>query len=141
MAAFVATTMLHGGMLIYGSQEVGYPEPINFFKYVPVDWSANSALREEYKKLVSIYNEHGALRSSGKVVPFDDDENNILCVDRVLNNDNVLVVVNVRDHAASFEVPAMWAGKDVTDLMTGKRIHLERRFHMQPYQYLLLFND
>ena len=25
MAAFVATTMLHGGMMIYGSQEVGYP--------------------------------------------------------------------------------------------------------------------
>ena len=47
MAAFVATTMLHGGMLIYGSQEVGYPETINFFKYVPVNWNANPALREE----------------------------------------------------------------------------------------------
>ena len=61
MAAFVATTLLHGGMLIYGSQEVGYPEPINFFKYVPVNWQANSALREEYKKIISIYNEHPAL--------------------------------------------------------------------------------
>jgi len=141
MAAFVATTMLHGGMLIYGSQEVGYPETINFFKYVPVDWNANSALREEYKKLVSIYNEHGALRSSGKVLSFDDEENNILCVDRVLNNDNVLVVVNVRDQACSCDVPTMWVGKDVTNLMTGEKMHLEKRFNMQPYQYLLLDNE
>lgn len=141
MAAFVATTMLHGGMLIYGSQEVGYPETINFFKYVPVDWKANPELREEYKKLVSIYNAHPALRSSGKVRALDDDENNILCVDRVLNNDNVLVVVNVRDIPCSSDVPGMWAGKDVVDLMTGERMHLERRFNLKPYQYLLLHNN
>jgi len=141
MAAFVATTMLHGGMLIYGSQEVGYPEPINFFKYVPVNWKANPELRDEYKKLVAIYNEHPALRSSGKVRVLDDDENNVLCVDRVLNNDNVLVVVNVRDVPCSSDVPGMWAGKDVTDLMSGTRIHLEHRFHLKPYEYKLLFNE
>ena len=138
MAAFVATTMLHGGMLIYGSQEVGYPETINFFKYVPVDWNANSALREEYKKLVAIYNDHPALRSSGKVNAFDDDENNILCVDRVLNNDNVLVIVNVRNTPHGIEVPSMWAGKEVVNLMTGEPLELNQRITLEPYQYLLL---
>lgn len=138
MAAFVATTMLHGGMLIYGSQEVGYPETINFFKYVPVDWNANSALREEYKKLVAIYNDHPALRSSGKVNAFDDDENNILCVDRVLNNDNVLVIVNVRNTPHGIEVPSMWAGREVVNLMTGEPLELNQRITLEPYQYLLL---
>ncbi len=137
MAAFVATTMLHGGMLIYGSQEVGYPETINFFHYVPVDWNANSALREEYKKLVAVYNDHPALRSSGKVIAFDDDENNVLCVDRVLNNDNVLVVVNVRDGVNSIDVPPMWQGKTVTNLMTGEQTELNASIKLQPYQYLL----
>ena len=137
MAAFVATTMLHGGMLIYGSQEVGYPETINFFHYVPVDWNANSALREEYKKLVAIYNDHPALRSSGKVNAFDDDQNNVLCVDRVLNNDNVLVVVNVRDGVNSIDVPPMWQGKTVTNLMTGEQTELNTSIKLQPYQYLL----
>ncbi len=140
MAAFVATTMLHGGMLIYGSQEVGYPETINFFHYVPVDWSANSELREEYKKLVAIYNDHAALRSGGKVTPFDDDENNVLCVDRVLNNDNVLVIVNVRDTECSTNVPVMWSGKDVIDLYTGDTVHLDKRISLQPYQYRLFCN-
>lgn len=140
MAAFVATTMLHGGMLVYGSQEVGYPEAINFFKYVPVNWSANPELRNEYKKLISIYNEHPALRSSGKVSPCDDDENNVLCVDRVLNNDNVLVIVNVHNVASSFELPAMWANRTVTDLMTGEAKTLPARLTVEPYQYLLLSN-
>jgi glycosidase len=141
MAAFVATTMLHGGMLIYGSQEVGYPEPINFFHYVPVDWNANPGMRDEYKKLVSIYNEHPALRSSGKVIPFDDDENNVLIVDRVLNNDNVLVIVNVRDAAHQVELPAMWANKSVKNLFTGEQMQLSKHINMQPYQYLILGNQ
>ena len=140
MAAFVATTMLHGGMLIYGSQEVGYPETINFFHYVPVDWNANPGMRDEYKKLVSIYNEHPALRSSGKVIPFDDDENNVLIVDRVLNNDNVLVIVNVRDAAHQVELPAMWANKSVKNLFTGEQMQLSKHINMQPYQYLILGN-
>ena len=138
MAAFVATTMLHGGMLIYGSQEVGYPETINFFHYVPVDWNANSAMREEYKKLVAIYNEHPALRSSGKVVPFDDDENNVLCVDRVLNNDNVLVIVNVRNEAHRINIPPMWQNRTANNLVTGEQIDLRTTVTLQPYQYLLL---
>ena len=138
MAAFVATTMLHGGMLVYGSQEVGYPETINFFKYVPVDWNANSELREEYKQLIAVYNDHPALRSSGKVIPFDDDENNVLCVDRVLNNDNVLVLVNVRSTPSSTDVPGMWVGKEAVNLMTGQPVELKQNIVLQPYQYLLL---
>ena len=140
MAAFVATTMLHGGMLVYGSQEVGYPETINFFHYVPVNWSANPEIRNEYKKLISIYNEHPSLRSSGKVTPCDDDENNVLCVDRVLNNDNVLVVVNVRNAETAFDLPPMWANRTVTNLMNGEEVTLVPRIILKPYQYLLFNN-
>ena len=62
MAAYVASVFIHGGALIYGSQEVGYPDPINFFHYVPVDWTANSPLYEEYEELIDLYNDHPALR-------------------------------------------------------------------------------
>ena len=140
MAAFVATTMLHGGMLIYGSQEVGYPEPINFFHYVPVNWNANPKLREEYKKLVAIYNEHPALRSSGKVRQYDDDQNSVLCIDRVLNNDNVLVMVNVRKEPHNVEVPSMWCNRSVVNLMTGDEVVFGTTTMLQPYQYLIIGN-
>ena len=95
-------------------------------------------MRDEYKKLISIYNEHPALRSSGKVIPYDDDMNNVLCVERVLNNDDVLVLVNVRNAVCSMTIPPMWGGKPVTDLMTGSSIQLGKTVPLQPYQYLLL---
>ena len=85
-------------------------------------------------------NEHPALRSSGKVTAYDDDENSVLCVDRVLNNDNVLVVVNVRNHPSIIDVPGMWSGKTVTNLMTGDPMQLGKKFNLEPYQYLLLYN-
>jgi glycosidase len=107
---------------------------------VPVDWNANSELREEYKKLIAVYNEHPALRSSGKVTAYDDDENNVLCVDRVLNNDNVLVVVNVRDRVCTIDVPGMWSNRSVTNLMTGEQMPLGKKMTLEPYQYLLLHN-
>ena len=95
-------------------------------------------MRDEYKKLITVYNDHPALRSSGQVVTYDDDENNVLCVDRVLNNDNVLVFVNVRDIACSTEVPVMWSNQTVDNLMTGGQMQLGRRITLKPYQYLLL---
>ena len=119
---------------------MGYPEPINFFHYVPVDWNANPALRNEYKSLIAVYNEHPALRSSGKVIPYDDEDNNILCVDRVLNNDNVLVVVNVRNEAHSIPTPGMWSNRTVVNLMNGMDVDLGSRIMLEPYQYLLLGN-
>ena len=140
MAAFVATTMLHGGMLVYGSQEVGYPETINFFHYVPVNWNANPELREEYKKLIAIYNMHPALRSSGKVIAFEDVGNSVLCVERVLNNDNVLVLVNVRNEVRSIDVPPMWTTHSVTNLLTGEQLNLGKSISLQPYQYILFGN-
>jgi glycosidase len=140
MAAFVATTMLHGGMLVYGSQEVGYPETINFFHYVPVNWNANPELREEYKKLIAIYNMHPALRSSGKVIAFEDAGNSVLCVERVLNNDNVLVLVNVRNEVRSIDVPPMWTTHSVTNLLTGEQSNLGKSISLQPYQYILFGN-
>ena len=54
MAAYVASIFPHGGALIYGSQEVGYPEPINFFKYVPVDWTAKPEIYKEYQTLIRL---------------------------------------------------------------------------------------
>ncbi len=94
MAAFVATTFIHGGMLIYGSQEVGYPEGIDFFRYVPVDWKSNPEYREEYKKLVKFYNEHPAVRR-GSVTVFPDDD--VLMFERTYGEDSVFVAVNLRN--------------------------------------------
>ncbi|MCD8184755.1 MAG: alpha-amylase [Bacteroides sp.] len=71
MAAFVLSTYLHGGALIYGSQEVGYQEPIDFFRYCPIDWHSNPALRAEFKMLMRLYNEYPAIRK-GELKTYPD---------------------------------------------------------------------
>lgn len=102
LAAFVAATFIRGGALIYGSQEVGYPGKINFFRYVPVDWASNVELRQEYKRLLSIYNEHPAIRR-GEVVAYPDD--NVLMFDRKYESDEVFVAVNTRGETVAVENP------------------------------------
>jgi len=46
-------------------------------------------------------------------------------------------MVNVRGDAHSYQLPAMWANRTVTNLMTGEQVELKEWFPLQPYQYLL----
>lgn len=115
IAAFVAATYLHGGMLIYDSQEVAFPERIDFFRYVPVDWSSNPGYREEYKYLVDFYNSHPAIRK-GDLTAYPD--NDVLMFSRRYGSDCVFVAVNMRNKAVSVDSPA------------GK-------LHFGPYEYIL----
>lgn len=120
VAAFVATTFLHGGMLIYGSQEVGYPDGIDFFRYVPVDWSANPSYREEYRCLIGFYNSHPSLRR-GSVVTYPDDD--VLMFVREYDGDKVSVAVNLRN---------------TPETATGP----EGEIALAPYEYVLtVLND
>lgn len=135
MAAFVATTFLHGGMLIYGSQEVGYPEPINFFKYVPVDWTANADLRAEYKNLVEVYNAHDALRS-GSVVTYPDKD--VLVVIRETANDKVLVLVNLRNEAHEIALPDGWSGVELVDLIAAQPETTDAKLTLEPFEYKVM---
>ena len=115
MAAYVASIFPHGGALIYGSQEVGYPEPINFFKYVPVDWTAKPEIYKEYKELIGLYNEHPALRK-GKMTAYPD--NDVLVFEKSDSNERFLILVNVRNEAKKVNIPDDW--KKLGDTVTLK---------------------
>ena len=135
MAAYVASIFPHGGALIYGSQEVGYPEPINFFKYVPVDWSAKPDVYQEYKKLIGLYNEHPALRK-GTVVPYPD--NDVLVFEKQNADEHFLILVNVRNENKKVQVPQSWIGHEVKDEATDKMFRLNDTIELEPFEYLIL---
>ena len=44
LAAYVLMSALNGSSMLYGSQEVGYNQKINFFNTQTMDWTANAAL-------------------------------------------------------------------------------------------------
>lgn len=135
MAAFVASTYLHGGALVYGSQEVGYPGRINFFRYVPMDWESCQGLNKEYTKLLENYNAIPAIRK-GEITAYPDE--NILAFQKSCADEAILVLVNVRHEDYTFALPAEWSEKQCTDLMTDNAIRLEGHIHLNPYEYIIL---
>ena len=136
LAAFVATTFLHGGMLVYGSQEVAYPDKINFFNYVPVDWNSNPDVLKTHKKLISIYKKNSAFRS-GDVAYFPDD--NILAFERSDKTGKFLVLVNVRNTKQTLStIPTGWKNTKVTNMYTGRRLKLRKSMTLKPFEYLIL---
>ena len=134
MAAYVATIFPHGGALIYGSQEVGYPEPINFFKYVPVDWTAKPEIYKEYQMLIGLYNDHPALRK-GKMTAYPDKD--VLVFEKTDAAERFLVVVNLRNEQKTINIPENWVNRQANDIASGQDIHLDSTLSLPPFQYYI----
>ena len=132
MAAYVATIFPHGGALIYSSQEVGYPEPINFFKYVPVDWTAKPDIYKEYEELIELYNEHPALRK-GTMTAYPDKD--VLVFEKTDAAERFLVLVNVRNSQSTVAIPESWVGVSTEDEVTDQEIKLEGQITLAPFQF------
>ncbi|MCR4853503.1 MAG: alpha-glucosidase C-terminal domain-containing protein [Prevotella sp.] len=135
MAAYVATIFPHGGALVYGSQEVGYPDPINFFKYVPVDWSANGKLYEEYQHLIGLYNQYPALRK-GTMTAYPDKD--IMLFEKHDETDTFLIAVNVRNEEKQMKLPESWAGKKVRNMYGEADEQLGDTLTLKPFEYKIL---
>lgn len=135
MAAYVASIFPHGGALIYGSQEVGYPDPINFFKYVAVDWTAKPEIYKEYKTLIGLYNEHPALRK-GLLTTYPDKD--VLVFEKTDKEERFLILVNVRNGQKTIQTPKTWVGHNTQEVMTSQEMTIETTLTLEPFQYHIL---
>ena len=134
LAAFVATTYMGGIPLIYSSQEVGYPNAINFFNTVPVDYTANPDMVAEYTNILAFRAAHEAVKT-GTLTQFDDA--NVIAFEKKSGSDDVLVLVNTRNTVANFTVPAAVQG-GWTNGLANASITLGSTVSLQPYAYLVL---
>lgn len=135
MSAFVVSTFMPGCPMIYSSQEVGYPDRINFFYPTPIDWTMNNPLRKEYEQLMAIYNAHDALRK-GSLTTYPDD--NILLFERAENGKKYVIAVNVRNEQQEMAIPDAFAAKSFTNLYSGAKGKLQGEMKLQPYEYQIL---
>ena len=135
MAAYVASIFPHGGALIYGSQEVNYPETINFFKYVPVDWTANPKTYQEYKELIGLYNEYPSLRK-GQMTAYEDPD--VFIFEKANGDERFLILVNVRNEQKTANIPQEWVGHQTEDEMTDQDVTLKEAMTLEPYQDLIM---
>ena len=135
IAAFVATAFIHGGILVYGCQEVGYPGKINFFNYAEIDWDANPGMVDAYKQLISLYKGHSALRR-GALVPYPHDD--VLTFERKDDSETLLVMVNLRDTQVRAPVPAAWQGRKAADLLSGGTVTFGETELLRPFEYVIV---
>jgi len=135
LAAFVLAAYMDGVPLIYSSQEVGYPNSINFFNNVPVDYTANPDMIAEYKKIIAFRQAHEAVKT-GTLTAYND--NDIVSFEKKTAADDVLVLVNSKNSSITYAVPAALQGTNWTNGFTKANITLGTQLTIQPYQYLAL---
>ncbi|MDN3582130.1 alpha-amylase family glycosyl hydrolase [Mucilaginibacter flavus] len=135
LAAFVLASYMGGVPLIYGSQEVGYPNSINFFNNVNVDYTANPDMVAAYKKILAFRAAHEAVKT-GTLTQYPDA--NVVAFEKKSGSDDVVVLVNAKNSAVTYSVPAGLQSTSWTDGLTNTSVTLNTQLTLQPYQYLIL---
>jgi glycosidase len=135
LAAFVIVAYMDGVPLIYSSQEVGYPNAINFFNNVPVDYTANPDMVAAYKQIIAFRAAHEAIKT-GALTQYNDA--NIVAFEKTSGTDDVLILVNVKNSAVVFNIPAALQNTGWTNGLTGAAVALNSQYTFQPYTYLIL---
>jgi glycosidase len=134
LSAFVIAAYMDGVPLIYGSQEVGYPNAINFFNTVPVDYTANPDIVAAYKKILAFRAVHEAVKV-GTLTPYADAS--VVAFEKKSGTDDVLILVNASGSTVNYSVPAAVQGS-WKDGMTGAATTLSSQLSLTPYQYVVL---
>ena len=134
MSAFVLAATLGGTPLMYSSQEVGYARPLSFFDSPLMDWTANVAYQNEYKRVMAAYRASIALQK-GNLRAYETGK--VACYYRTSATDNVLVMINTSNQAITFKTPIERAGDSVKNLMDNTLSVLPAVTTLEPYQYYI----
>lgn len=135
LSAFVVAAYMGGVPLIYSSQEVGYPNEINFFNNVPVDYTANPDMVAAYKQILTFRAANEAVKT-GTLTQFPDA--NVVAFEKVSGSDDIVVIANTRNSIQTYTVPAALQGPAWTNGLAGGTITFSATYTLQPYQYLVL---
>ena len=133
LSAFALAAYMGGVPLIYSSQEVGYPNAINFFNNVPVDYTANPDMVAAYKQILAFRAAHEAIKT-GTLTSYSDA--NIVAFEKTSGTDNVLVLVNTKNTAETFNVPAALQGTAWVNGYTSGSVTFSSQYTLQPYAYV-----
>lgn len=135
MAAFVISTFLGGVPLIYNGQEVGCPVKLPFFSRSPIDWATNPDMFQTYKRLMSVRAAHPALRT-GELEYYPDTD--IVAFKRRESTDEVVVIVNTRNTAKSYAVPASLQNTGRQNALDGTSVTLGSQLNLNAFEYRIL---
>jgi glycosidase len=136
LSAFVLAATMGGVPLIYDSQEVGYPNTISIFSDVPVDYTANPNMVAAYKQIIAFRTANEAVGTTALGTTYTDA--NIIAYEKTTGTDDILVIVNTQNTAATFTLPATWQNTNWTNGLNNTSVALSTQATLQPYAYMLL---
>lgn len=138
LGAFVIAAYMKGVPMIYSGQEVGTPYRIAFpFTSQKIDWTLNPAITVEYKKILHFRNSSAAIRS-GQLFSYSSDD--VAAFTKEQENEKVFIMVNVRNKAVEYTLPATLANTAWTDALNSGSVAVATKVTLQPYAYMVLKN-
>jgi glycosidase len=135
LSASVVTIFTSAVPLVYSSQEVGQSEKLPFFERDPIDWNANPGMQAQYQKLLSLYNSTPAF-SKGTLNYFAN--NDVAVFTRTYNNEQFLVIVNVRSSSRDLALDASLKNTSWTNALDQTPVTLGTSLSVQGYEYRIL---
>ena len=136
MAALAVISYMKSVPMIYNGQEVGAASKILFpFTSVKINWTVNSEVNAEYKRILAFRNSSNAIRR-GKLISYSSAD--ICSFTKEVNGEKVLVMANLRNSSNDYILPLPLANTIWTDVMNGGNLSLAKQVTLQPYSYLVL---
>jgi glycosidase len=135
LAASVITIYLGGIPLIYGSQEVGVEETIPFFSHSSINWSLHPEMLAAYKKIINLRDSSESLKK-GTLTSYAGTD--VMAFRRSFESNEVLVIVNVRNSAKSYDVPAELENTAWKNPFDNSDVTLPASIDLAAYEYKVL---
>ncbi|MFM6959672.1 MAG: alpha-glucosidase C-terminal domain-containing protein, partial [Schleiferiaceae bacterium] len=115
--------------------EVGESGTTSFFAKDPVNWSANPGLSDRFAQLYALRVAHPELRY-GSLKPYAHP--NVLAFERELDGDRVLVFINTRTTAVTFNVPTALRETTWNDLISPRSVTLGASLALNAHEVRVL---
>jgi glycosidase len=139
LAAFTVVAYMKSVPMIYDGQEVGMTTPITFpFTSVKIDWTTGQDVTAAYKKIIAFRNSSKAIRQ-GDLTSYSNSD--VCAFVKTKDTEKVLVIVNLRNSAVTYTLPAPVANTTWTDALNGGTIVLTNQLILRPYEYMVMKNQ
>ena len=135
-AAFVVVAYMKGVPFVYNGTEEAFPTAIVFpFTTVTINWGINPGVTTFYQQVIAFRDSSVAIRR-GTLTSYDN--NDVFAFTKTAGDSSVLVLVNLRNSAITYPVPAALQNTSWTDAFAGTAVTVGTQVSLTPYQYMVL---
>jgi hypothetical protein len=125
-----------GGVpLIYASQEVGQSQNVPFFSNQPINWAQNPETLNNYKHVLSVYNDLDGIKAEEII---DHSSQDVVAFSRSINDKELLFLANIREDSIEYTLPGNFINSSWDDILTNQSLALDSTIYLAGFTYYLL---